>query len=142
MKAKLVNESPRTHVLIFDTGEEVVSGITKFATQHKVNAASLTAIGAFSSAVVGYFSFDTSDYKKIPVEEQVEVLSLIGDIVQYQDKPMLHAHVIVGKSDGTAHGGHLLQAYVKPTLEVILTELPAHLHREMNREIGIPLIKI
>lgn len=142
MRSKLVNESPETHVLIFESGDEVVEGITDFAVENGLFAASLSAIGAFSSVELGYFDAVNKTYKRIPVKEQVEVLSLIGDIVLYDNKPHAHAHVVVGKADGTAHGGHLLKAYVKPTLEVILTALPTYLHRELDNEARLPLIKI
>jgi predicted DNA-binding protein with PD1-like motif len=54
----------------------------------------------------------------------------------------LHAHVVVGKADGTAHGGHLLAAVVRPTLEVILVESPRHLQRRHDAETGLALIRV
>ena len=89
---------------------------------------------------LGYFDRDQKDYRKIPITEQVEVLSLLGDVALDNEQPKLHAHVVVGKSDGTAHGGHLLSAHVWPTLEVILTESPSHLRRRTDRESGLALI--
>ena len=71
----------------------------------------------------GYFDWLKKDYTRIPIEEQVEVLALVGDIT-LNDEPKLHTHVVVSKADGTAHGGHLLEAHVRPTLEVIITESP------------------
>ena len=67
---------------------------------------------------------------------------MTGDITLYKDEPKVHAHVVVGKEDGTAHGGHLLEAIVNPTLEIILTESPTYLQREMDEAIGIPLINV
>ncbi|MBS1583986.1 MAG: DNA-binding protein [Bacteroidetes bacterium] len=142
MHFKLVNHEPRTFVIVFDVGEEVVKTLEEFCIDESVGAAAFKAIGAFSRAVVGYFELATKKYKDIPVNEQVEVLSLIGDVTLYKDQPRLHAHVVLGRSDGSTCGGHLLSAIVKPTLEVVITELPAYLHREMNRDFGIPLIKI
>lgn len=72
----------------------------------------------------------------------MELLSLIGDIALQDGKPQVHAHIIVGKSDGTAHGGHLLQAKVRPTCELILTESPTELQKQVDPEIGIALIKL
>jgi predicted DNA-binding protein with PD1-like motif len=95
-----------------------------------------------SEATLGFFNFEIKDYKKINVNEQTEVLSLLGDVSLYNNKPKIHAHIVLGKEDGTAHGGHLLEGTVHPTLEIILTESPAHLERQMDEEIGIPLIKI
>ena len=142
MKGKLINENPRTFAVIFDTGDEVAEGLKQFAREHKLSASQFTAIGAFSEVLLGFFSFENKDYKKIPITEQVEVLSLIGDIALEGAEPKVHAHVVLGKSDGTAHGGHLLRAHVRPTLEVILTESPKHLHRQPDAETGLALIRL
>ena len=72
----------------------------------------------------------------------MEVLALTGDISTYENEYKIHAHVVLGRSDGTAHGGHLMKAIVHPTLEIILNESPEYLKREMDKDSGIPLIKI
>jgi predicted DNA-binding protein with PD1-like motif len=76
------------------------------------------------------------------VQEQVEVLSLVGDIALKDGEPTVHAHVVVGKADGSAHGGHLIEAHVLPTLELILIESPNFLQRKYDEETGLALIDI
>jgi uncharacterized protein len=142
MRSKLVNHSPKTYLLVFDIGDDLAAGITDFATKEGVNFGYLTGIGACSYVTLGYFDFATKDYKKIPVEEQVEGLSLTGNITLFENKPKLHAHLVVGKKGGTAFGGHLLKALVNPTFEVLLTVLPGALSREIDDTLGIPLIKL
>lgn len=144
MQAKLLQEEQgqQTYALVFDTGDEVMTGLRDFASKHRLSGSHFTAIGAFSDLIVGYFDWEQKDYKKIPLREQVEVLSLAGDIALDEGKPQVHAHVVVGKSDGTAHGGHLLEAHVRPTLEVILVESPQHLQRQTDRESGLALIRL
>jgi len=143
VKTKLLQEQgQKTYVLVFDTGDEVIAGLLDFARTHDLGGSHFTAIGAFSSLVVGYFDWGKKDYKKIPLDEQVEVLSLVGDITLDEGRPKVHAHVVVGKSDGTAHGGHLLEAHVRPTLEVILVESPQHLRRQPDKASGLPLIRL
>jgi predicted DNA-binding protein with PD1-like motif len=143
MKSKLIHEgAQKTFALVLEKDNEVVQELTRFAKQEKLDATELTAIGAFRSAVLGFFDREKKDYKKIAVNEQVEVLSLIGDIALSRGEPKLHAHVVLGKADGTACGGHLLEAYVWPTLEVVLTESPSYLRRKMDEETGLPLIDL
>jgi predicted DNA-binding protein with PD1-like motif len=100
------------------------------------------AIGAFRDATLGYFDWKSKDYQKIPVVEQVEVLSLIGDVAISDGKPTVHAHVVVGRADGSTRGGHLLQGHVRPTLEVVLVESPAHLRKRHDPESGLALIAL
>jgi predicted DNA-binding protein with PD1-like motif len=142
MRVKLLNENgERSFALVFDTGEEPVALLTRFAEAHSIGAASFTAIGAFSEAVVGYFDWEKKDYLRTRVAEQVEVLALIGDIALAEGKPKIHAHVVLGKRDAAAVGGHLLEARVRPTLEVVLTESPTHLARHHDPQSGLALIR-
>ncbi len=141
MKTQLLDAQGRkTFAVVFDKGEEVMAGLQRFAQSERLAASQLTAIGAFSDVVLGYFDRERKDYRKIPVNEQVEVLSLIGDVALDEDKPKVHAHVVLGRSDGSTCGGHLLEAHVWPTLEVIIAEAPAHLRRRFDRETGLTLI--
>jgi predicted DNA-binding protein with PD1-like motif len=144
MRAKLIDEhDQRVFAVIFDTGEDPMAGLTRFAEEQDLKASSFTAIGAFSEATLGYFDWEKKDYERIPVPEQSEVLSLIGDIaVEGQNRKKVHAHVVLGRRDGTACGGHLLGAKVRPTLEVILTESPGHLQRRHDPQSGLSLITI
>jgi predicted DNA-binding protein with PD1-like motif len=144
MKARLLVEAhgQRTLAIVFDTGDDVIEGLRSCAREHHIAAASFTAIGAFRSVVLGYFDVERREYRPIPIDEQVEVLSLIGNIATDAQAPQVHAHVVVGKADGTAHGGHLLNGTVRPTLEVVLVEQPAHLRRVSDARTGLALIDL
>jgi predicted DNA-binding protein with PD1-like motif len=142
--AKISGEAGlETRVAILESGEEALTTLTKFANDAGITAASLTAIGAFERATVGWFDFEKKTYKKIEVAEQCEVLSAIGDIAVGDDgKASLHVHVVLGLADGTTRGGHLLEGRVRPTLEVVVADTPAHLRRKKQPDIGIALIDI
>jgi predicted DNA-binding protein with PD1-like motif len=143
MRAKTIEgEGERTWAVVLSTGDEVASSLLSFARNQQLTAARFTAIGALSEATLGYFDWSSKRYERIPVREQVEVLSLVGDIALERDEPKLHAHVVIGKRDGTAHGGHLLEARVRPTLEVMLVESPARLRRVFDPASGLALIDI
>ena len=145
MQSKLVAEGTgeRIFVLILDPGEEAFSTISGFAARERLSAASLTALGAFSRATVGWFDIAAKSYRRIPVGQQCEVLSAVGDIAQGDDgKPSLHMHLVLGLSDGSTRGGHLLDGVVQPTLEVTLIETPAHLRRKHRPEFGLALIDL
>lgn len=144
MKSKLIHDhqGERTFALIFDTGDEVASGLLEFARSNGLGGSRFTAIGAFQDVTLGYFDWASKSYKKIPVDEQVEVLSLIGDVALKDDEPKVHAHVVVGRSDGSTRGGHLVEAHVRPTLEVILVESPEHMQKQIDEETGLALIRL
>lgn len=143
MRYQLINnDQQKTFAVILESGEEVMEKIMEFAKAQKISASQFTAIGAFSETIVGFFDFSIKDYKKIPFKEQMEVLTLNGDVTLFKSEYKIHAHVVLGKEDGRAHGGHLLKATVHPTLEIILNESPAYLSREIDKESGLALIKL
>jgi len=145
MKAQLIHEheGEKTFVLVFAAGDEAIAGLTAFAKEKGLAASHFTAIGGFREATLGYFDLEKKDYNKIPVREQVEVLSLVGDItLTEKGEPKIHAHVVLGRSDVTTRGGHLIEARVRPTLEVMLVESPRHLRRKHDPHSGLALIAL
>ncbi len=143
MHSKLLNaDPPITYAVVLDTGDEVIVELGKFVREQEVEAASVTAIGAFSRAVLGYFQWETKQYKKIAVDQQVEVLSLLGDVAVGDQGPTLHLHAVLGKADASVVGGHLIEAHVRPTLEVILIQPPSYLRKRKDPETGLALIDI
>jgi predicted DNA-binding protein with PD1-like motif len=131
----------RRFVVVLDSGEEAFETLTRFAREQGLSGASITAIGAFQKATVGWFDLPAKTYREIPVDEQSEVLSLLGDIARDEkDEPSLHLHAVLGLSDGSTKGGHFMKGIVRPTLEVTITEAPAELCRRKRPELGIALI--
>jgi uncharacterized protein len=142
MHFQKIDDAPQTFILVFATGDELADGLLRFAREQQLSAASFKAIGALSSVRLGWLSWERKRYEpSVTLDEQMELVSLIGDVALQDGAPVVHAHVVIAKQDGTAHGGHLLQAYVRPTCEVVLTESPAHLQKVIDPESGIALIK-
>ena len=144
MKSKsVVVSSGRTFVLILDQGEEALNAIVDFANKEKIFGASVSAIGAFAKARLGWFDLSAKTYKPIEIDEQCEVLSLIGDIAEGDDgKASLHLHAALGLADGSVRGGHFLSGQVRPTLEVTITETVVDLRRKKRNDLGIALINM
>ena len=143
MQVQLLNPGAeiKQYAVIFYQGDEAFSGLLEFAQKYHVTSAHFTAIGAVSGATVAWFDPQRKMYKKIPIVGQHEVLAMIGDIALYQGKPVVHTHMVVGNSDGTAQGGHVLAAYVSPTLEVMVTVDPATLQKRFDPATDLTLIE-
>jgi predicted DNA-binding protein with PD1-like motif len=110
-------------IVIFYQGDEAFSGLLEFAEKYHVTSAHFTAIGALNGATVGWFDPQRKMYKEIPIHGQHEVIGMSGDVALYQGKPVVHTRMIVG-ANGTMLGGHVPEAYVSPTLEVMVTVDP------------------
>jgi predicted DNA-binding protein with PD1-like motif len=142
MQVQLLNpgEATRQYAVIFYQGDEAFSGLLEFAEKYHVTSAHFTAIGAVSGATVAWFDPQRKMYKKIPVVGQHEVIGMSGDIALYQGKPVVHTHMVVGNPDGTTVGGHVLEAYVSPTLEVMVTVDPKSMQKRFDPETDLTLI--
>ena len=132
----------RTFVLVCDRHDDPVEALTSAAKRFDLRAAALTGIGAFSAVTLGFFDRARRDYTRRVIREQVEVVSLIGNIALDGGEPRVHAHVVVGRADGSALGGHLLGGSVDPTLEIMLSESPATLRRKTDEATGLALLDI
>jgi predicted DNA-binding protein with PD1-like motif len=130
----------RRSVLVFEPGDEVIEQLRSWATTQGLEAGAFTGIGAFSRVTLGYFDVDRREYVPTEIDEQVEVLSLVGNIALSDGGPSVHAHVVVGKRDGSAHGGHLLKGTVRPTLEVVLERPAPPLRRRRDDATGLALL--
>jgi predicted DNA-binding protein with PD1-like motif len=145
MQAKLVSKPGETRIwfAVLAPGEEAIATLSGFAEREHIKAASFVALGAFEGAVLAYFDWEKKKYIPIPVDHQVEVITLVGDMIEDEKgKTSLHAHAVLGLPDGTTRGGHLQAAAVRPTLEVTVTETPAHLVRRKHDDLGLSLIAI
>lgn len=141
MRAREIgDEARRVLVIACDKGEEAVETITRAVRDHGVRAAQVTGVGALRGGQLGYYNRRIRDYSLIPVAEQVEVLSLLGDVAEQDGQPVLHLHAVLGREDGSAIGGHLLRGEVWPVLEVVVTEVAPSMAKRFDPETGLTLL--
>jgi predicted DNA-binding protein with PD1-like motif len=133
----------RSFVLALEIGEEVVSTLTAFAQEQSLRASTITGIGAFQRSRLGFFDWDRREFHENKIDEQTEVLALTGNITDSEEgrAPHLHIHVVLGKKDASTAGGHLVEAIVRPTLELMINESPEHLRRAHDEKTGLVLLK-
>jgi predicted DNA-binding protein with PD1-like motif len=132
----------RYFAIVFETGEEVISGLAEFAKTHQIQSGFFFGLGAFQTATLAFFDLQTKEYEHIPVDEQVEVMSITGNVTWFEGEPKIHAHAVVGKRDGSAHGGHVIKAIVRPTLEVFVSVSGSMIERKLDAAAGLPLIDL
>ena len=131
-----------THALVFEPDDEVMATLSAFAEERGIRGAHFTALGAFRSATLAYFDWETKEYEEIAVDEQVEVTAMVGNIGRKEDGSVaVHAHCVLGRRDGSAVTGHLMEATVRPTLELFLSVGTNELTRRPDEESGLDLIR-
>ena len=143
MKSKLLAQTgkgQKTYAIILNRGDDIISGLTEFAELNHVTFAHFTGIGAVSSARLGCYDRSKQMYHIIPIKDQSETVSFIGNIAMFNGKPIVHIHTAVSGTDGIVRGGHLFQGYVWPTLEIVVTVEPAALFKKKEPDTGFALI--
>lgn len=132
----------RTFLLVFDRGDEVIATVRSFAERNGIHGGFFTAIGAFERVTIAWWSWTNKEYEKREVEEQLEVLTLTGDITVEDGRTKVHAHVSLGRRDGIGVGGHLFEATVRPTLEMQIVDYGVPLIRVRDEKTGLSLIRM
>ncbi|MFT4111748.1 PPC domain-containing DNA-binding protein [Silvibacterium sp.] len=142
MKVQLLssNRDVKEYAVIFYTGDEAFSGLARFAQEYHVTSAHFTAIGAIAAAKLGWFDAAKKIYRITPYTGQMEVASMSGDIAEYQGKPAVHAHAVLGMPDGSARAGHVVEMQVRPTLEVMVTVDPIGMQKRFDPDTDLTLI--
>lgn len=125
--------------VVLSSDDEVNASLCSFAEKQAV-VGFLSGVGAVKHATVAFWNPATKKYQNIEIGEQAEVLSLTGNIATTRGKPKLHAHVVLGLSDGRAVGGHLVKATVHPTLEILFLEAKEIPGRAKDSETGLDLL--
>ena len=128
-------------VLVFDSGDEVIETLQRFANEHVTTSAFFYGLGAFREATIAWWNPETLRYEDIAVNEQVEVLSITGNLTRVRDGFKVHAHTVLGRRDGTAIGGHVKRGVVHPTLELFVTVTDEAIRRERDEATGLDLIQ-
>jgi predicted DNA-binding protein with PD1-like motif len=142
MKVQLLSDQgeQKEYAVIFSTGDEAYSGLRAFAQKYNITSAHFTAIGAISGATLGWLDTSRKSYKLMPFSGQMEVVSMSGDIALSQGKPFVHTHAVLGLPDGTTRGGHVVEMFVHPTLEVMVTVDPKSMQRVHDPETDMTII--
>jgi len=135
-----VKPSGRDYLVRLERGEDVLERLKVFADRYRIGFASVQAIGTFQRVTLGYYDVEARAYRNELVDEPVEVLSMLGNITHGEDgERIVHAHLTVGFADYTTRGGHLVDATVGPTLEVIVQTGPLTVQRRHDSDTGLQL---
>jgi predicted DNA-binding protein with PD1-like motif len=130
-----------TYVLVLGQGDQVQAAILAFAKDYHVVNAHFSAIGAVRDPEVAWFEESLKRYKAMSLHEQMEVLTLSGDIaLGVAGQPVVHAHLVLARSDGEAWGGHLIEATASPTIELYLTTYSEPLYKRLDPATDLQLI--
>ena len=130
-------------MLVCDIDDDPIERLQAFAREHNIAGADFNGVGAFRQATIRYFDWESKQYRDNQVPGQVEVAAIAGNIALEPDGSghKVHAHVVLGRPDGSALAGHLKSAQVRPTLEMVLNEHTVPLEREHDQQTGLDLIR-
>ena len=102
----------------FGAGDEIVSGLTDLMLKHGIKSGYVTGLGGLSGALLAFGDPKINAFKKIPITDKCELVSLVGDIAERDGKPYVHLHAGVAFADGSTKAGHVMEAHVAPIAEI------------------------
>ena len=129
-----------TYIVRLDPGEEILTQLKVFAEQEGVKMASVTALGAVKDFTVGVFDANAKVYRSNRFQGVYEIVSLVGTINTMNDAFYCHLHMCAADQEGHAFGGHLNEAVISATCELVVTCLPGRTDRVFSDEVGLNLI--
>lgn len=129
------------YVVRMDKGEEIVSTLTDLVKKENIRLGRVSGIGAVNRAVIGLFELDKKEYHKKEFKGDFEVLSLSGNISEMDEKEYLHFHITFGDKDFNVYGGHLNEAVISATGEIIIDVIDGRLDRQFDEDLGLNILK-
>ena len=130
--------------VVLDRGEEVMTTIAQLGEREEVHWGAFEAIGMVEDVEIGYYDIESREYVLRQEAGPFEVVSFKGNITEFNEAPLVHAHAALARCDETLEmiGGHVRSARVAATLEMILWFVSQPLVREFDEETGLNLINI
>ena len=130
-----------SYLVVLDRGDEITTSLAQFVADEGLEGGVIRGIGGVTNVTLGFFDIWQKEYLRKEFNDFYELAALIGDISLVDGKPFCHLHAVISDSDMNAFGGHLLNAEISVTCEIVVT--PGQpVHRKLNKEIGLNLIDI
>ena len=137
----IIHTHNTTYTLNFAPGDEVLQGLRDFAVEHGIRAAHLTGLGAAREVDVAYYNLDTKEYERTTITEDVEIISLNGNIgIGPKNATIVHLHGMFGRRDLSTFGGHIFSLTVSGAGELHVTAMPGTIHRAYDEVTGLTLM--
>ena len=128
--------------LRLESGEALNASLLDWLAGQDIGYAVMTGLGAVSGATVSYWNGETREYEQHELNEQMEVVSLIGNATMKEGRPFTHIHVTLGRRDLSVVGGHLNDLVVNPNLEIWLRAEDATVDRTLDERSGLFLMDL
>lgn len=136
-------KAERVIVAKLELGEDLIEKVTQIVKNHEIKAGLVNIIGAFNKFTLGFFDLSKNDYNFKTFEEDVELLSCMGNIAYKNGEPMIHLHATIGREDYSVIGGHLSQpSIISVTGEVYIYEIAIQLNRTTDSKFGLSLLNL
>lgn len=125
-----------------EKGEKVNSSIKKFCEKLGIGNIAFIGLGAVENPTVAQYQIDKRKYKQKTLKGMFEALSFVGDVAVFEGHPLVHGHISLSDEQMRAFGGHLVEATVSATFEIIIQDLGSKKVKRYDEETGLKLFKL
>ena len=130
-----------TIVLRMDRGEEILETLKTVALKENIKLASVSAIGACDHFVAGVYSIPEQKYYKNEFNGVFEITALVGNINTMNGEYYAHLHITCADEKCNCLGGHLNEARISATCEMVINIIEGNVDRVKNPDTGINVFK-
>jgi len=130
------------YILRLESGDDILKSLGQFATTKKMGASLLEGIGSLNKVKLGHYDFKTRKYSYETFEDDLEILSLSGNISTMNRVPLPHVHVTLGRRDFSVIGGHMDEGSSANMVEIGIWKLPGKLVKSKDDEIGLNVLQL
>ena len=132
----------KNHIIIrLDVGEEIISSIMNILKNEKISFASITGIGATNGFTIGTYDVTNQLYKKSNYKGVYEIVSHLGNTSTMNNEPYIHIHMSAADKNNNVVGGHLNEAYISATAEIVLEIIEANVDRIKDPNTGLNIFR-
>lgn len=132
----------QTFVLRLEMGDDILAVLRRFAEAKRIRAGAFEGIGSLSKAKLGHYDFKEKRYTFQVFEDDLEIITLAGNISTVDTAAVPHVHVTLGRRDFTVIGGHLDEGSSANMVEIVLQKLPGRLVKAKDEGVGLNLLQL
>lgn len=139
---KYIKLTPDRYLIKLNKGEKIVESLTVFINENKIQSGYFYGIGAASNAEIAHYNVETQKYSSKVFEKPLEITNIIGSLGIFEDKPLIHPHITVADEQCRVFGGHLVEATISGTLELVFLDFKMAINKKVDPIVGLKTFDI
>jgi predicted DNA-binding protein with PD1-like motif len=137
---KFLKLNKNTFLIKIEFKEKIIQSLKDFAQKNNIVSAVFYGIGALRWADIAFYDLENKRYLNKKFEENLEIISMLGNISTMNNSKVIHTHVCLGRNDYSTIAGHFNEGEAI-SCEIVMKKYKTVLEREKDEITGLNLLK-